>query len=139
MSNRVTIDKAAEFLGVSTKTLRRWEEAGFFVPEREPSTNTRLYHPIALEFWKNLLNTRRILEEHLKKLDSIKKELVKHLVMKPLQSGERLPMLNINEYKKADDAMEEWEKEYDKLNKKILSFPRLMLKAVYEMEESDNK
>src|ERR1035437_1347985 len=35
MSNKqLTIQEAATFLGVSTKTLRRWDAAGFLVPQR---------------------------------------------------------------------------------------------------------
>jgi excisionase family DNA binding protein len=42
MSRYITIGKAAEVLGVSTSTLRRWESSGKLVPERT-SGNQRRY------------------------------------------------------------------------------------------------
>ncbi|MCL4387153.1 MerR family DNA-binding transcriptional regulator, partial [Patescibacteria group bacterium] len=34
MKNLFTVREAAKFLGIATKTLRRWEEAGRLIPER---------------------------------------------------------------------------------------------------------
>lgn len=39
----LTVSEAAAFLGVSPKTLRRWDEAGFLIPVRHPLTKYRLY------------------------------------------------------------------------------------------------
>ena len=55
MSNRMTIKQVADELGVSTKTLRRWEANGYLVPERDSDTKVRLYHPYQIGYWKRML------------------------------------------------------------------------------------
>jgi MerR family transcriptional regulator, copper efflux regulator len=39
----LTVKQAAAFLGVSTKTLRNWDQAGSFKPRRHPINGFRLY------------------------------------------------------------------------------------------------
>jgi DNA-binding transcriptional MerR regulator len=39
----LTIKEAADALGVSQPTLRRWDESGKFVPRRHPINGYRLY------------------------------------------------------------------------------------------------
>lgn len=137
MSNRLTINKAANILGVSTKTLRRWEELGFFTPQRDPNTNIRLYHPYLVDYWKKLLDTNRELTNHLRKLDPVRKELEKHLAMKPLGPNDKLPMLDFEGFSKAHQEMEKWEKDYDRLMKAFFEFPTLMQQAILKMEEEE--
>ena len=43
MSRFIKIGKAAEILGVSIQTLRRWEVDGSLVPEKRTSGGTRYY------------------------------------------------------------------------------------------------
>lgn len=43
MSRFIKIGKAAQVLGVSIQTLRRWEESGYLVPSRRSEGNTRYY------------------------------------------------------------------------------------------------
>lgn len=39
----ITISEAAEILGVSEMTLRRWDKAGKFSPHRHPVNGYRVY------------------------------------------------------------------------------------------------
>lgn len=39
----LTVAKAADFLGVSTSTLRNWDRAGKLVPVRHPLNRYRMY------------------------------------------------------------------------------------------------
>jgi len=39
----LTVKEAAEFLGVSPKTLRNWDRAGKLIPSRHPMNGYRLY------------------------------------------------------------------------------------------------
>jgi len=39
----ITIKEAAELIGVSPLTLRRWDNAGRFTPRRHPINRYRLY------------------------------------------------------------------------------------------------
>lgn len=43
MENTITIDKAAKLLGVTVKTLQRWEREGKLYPIGRTATNRRLY------------------------------------------------------------------------------------------------
>jgi len=49
ISDYFTIKDAAEFLGVSEMTLRRWDSAGKLKSYRHPINNYRLYKKIDLE------------------------------------------------------------------------------------------
>lgn len=44
MTRFIKIGEAAKILGVSIQTLRRWEEAGYLVPDRKSKGNTRYYN-----------------------------------------------------------------------------------------------
>lgn len=137
MSNRLTIKKVANRLGVSTKTMRRWEESKFFVPERDPHTGIRLYHPYAVEYWEKYLSVNRKYENHLKELSPINKELSRHLVMSPLAVNQKLPMLDTEAFLKAEEKLDIWEKEHKKLLKEVLELPVFVKKAILQMETEE--
>ena len=50
-SNRefLTIKEAAEILGVSKDSLRRWDKAGKLKTKRHPMNNFRIYDPVEIE------------------------------------------------------------------------------------------
>lgn len=54
MSRFVKIGKAAELLGVSIQTLRRWEALGHIIPDRKSSGHTRYYDIDKLLGLKNI-------------------------------------------------------------------------------------
>lgn len=137
MSKLLTINQAAAILGISTKTLRRWEELNYYVPDRAPYTNIRLYNPAMVEQWKEMLDLSRRMTEHLKKFDPIKKELDKYLVLKPLSPGERLPMMNFDEFSIASNAEDKWEEEWKRLVKEFLKYPDKMRWATGQMESGE--
>jgi len=45
----ITIKEAAETLGVSRDTLRRWDRAGKLKTKRHPMNNFRIYDPTEVE------------------------------------------------------------------------------------------
>jgi site-specific DNA-methyltransferase (adenine-specific) len=45
----ITIKEAAEILGVSRDTLRRWDKAGKLKTRRHPMNNFRIYDPAEVE------------------------------------------------------------------------------------------
>lgn len=53
----LTINRAAELLGVAPATLRRWDEAGKFVPVRHPMNGYRLYRVADLERLKRSIGS----------------------------------------------------------------------------------
>jgi len=132
----MTINQVSKELGVSTKTLRRWEEKGYFVPERQGTTNIRLYHSWPVGYWKRMLELDRGLKKHLALLGDLRKELDKHLAKTPLD-GQSRPMLDIKAFSKAHDAMEAWENEYKRLYKAVVEYPNSMLKATEDYGEDE--
>lgn len=49
LKSYMTIGEAAQFLGVTEMTLRRWDKAGKFKAYRHPMSNYRLYRRSDLE------------------------------------------------------------------------------------------
>jgi excisionase family DNA binding protein len=54
----LTVKEAAEFLGVTTATLRNWDRRGKLIPVRHPVNRYRLYRKSDLEELLNSLKTR---------------------------------------------------------------------------------
>jgi DNA-binding transcriptional MerR regulator len=138
MSDLITIHQAARELGVSTKTLRRWEENKYFVPERDLNTNVRLYHPFIVGYWKKLLELDRSIKNHLKLLDGVKKELDKYMLEQDYIPGRPLKLLTENDFKNfsmAHDRMDKWEKDWKRMLREIMEYPKSMLKATTEYED----
>lgn len=132
MSNRMTMQQAAIELGISTKTLRRWEESGHFVPEQIPNSSIRLYDSHSVGYLKRLLALDRSIKRHLRLLDGLRKELDKHNLEQDYTPGKPLKLMtdeDMKNFNEAYDAMEEWKKEYRKLLDEIMKYPKSMLKA----------
>jgi len=51
----ITIKEAAEILGVSRDTLRRWDKAGKLKTKRHPMNNFRIYDPAEVEALRNAI------------------------------------------------------------------------------------
>jgi DNA-binding transcriptional MerR regulator len=139
MSNYMTINQVANALGVSTKTLRRWEISKFLVPdERQEKTNIRLYHPIRIEYWKKMLDFDRTLKKHIRDLDTVRNELNKHMLEQDYKPGQPLILITPEQeqkFIKAHDDMDKWEVEYKRLMKEFLLFPSIMRKAILDYKE----
>lgn len=57
MQNTITITKAAELLGVTVKTLQRWDREGRFVPASRTPTNRRVYTAEQVRMFQGLRAT----------------------------------------------------------------------------------
>lgn len=138
----MSIHQAAEALGVSTRTLARWEEKGYFLPERIPDTNIRLYHSYSVGYQKRILDLDRSINKHLKLLEGLKKRLDDHGILQEYIPGRPLKLLSeedMKQFSDAYDAMEIWEKEYKSLLDELMKYPRQMLKTTIEAYENSNK
>lgn len=51
----ITIKEAAEALGVSRDTLRRWDKAGKLKTKRHPMNNFRIYDPVEVETLRKVI------------------------------------------------------------------------------------
>lgn len=53
-----SLSEAAEVLGKSKETLRRWDRDGKLIAEREPISNYRVYKKYQLELFTDLSSNR---------------------------------------------------------------------------------
>lgn len=139
MSDYMTIQQVANEIGYSTKTLRRWGEKGYLVPDQiQEGTSTRLYHRYKIGFWKRFFDLDRALENHIKKLDGIRKEVKKYMLEQDYVSGKRLKLIPPDQtqaWVKAHDEMDKWESDHKKMLHEWLSYPGVMKKASIDKEE----
>ncbi len=132
----MTIQQVANELGVSTKTLRRWDEKKLLIPERQGTTNIRLYHTWLVGYWKKYLELDRALKAHLALLGEVRRELEKYIVTKPLGTGPT-KMFDSKAFIEAHKAMETWEKGFDRLWRELADYPPFMHQARGNSEGED--
>ncbi len=75
----ITIKKAAQMLGVSTLTLRNWDNTGKFPAGRHPISNYRVYLLEDVEKLLEDMGRMDIVSRARKEKNAIKKLSVKHL------------------------------------------------------------
>lgn len=139
MSNLIDDHQAAKELGVSVRTLRRWEEKGYFPPQRIENTNIRLYHIYAVGYLKRVLDLDRNLKRHLQLLDGLRKELDKHNLQQDYIPGKPLKFMtdeDVKNFSKAYESMEKWEKEFKRLLNELGNYPNQVLKTTAEDYEN---
>ncbi|RJQ35792.1 MerR family DNA-binding transcriptional regulator [Candidatus Microgenomates bacterium] len=140
MSNEMTIKQASDELGVSIKTLRRWEEKGMLIPERDEKTKTRLYHPYLIEYWKRRILLSRKIRDHLKLLEILKKELDEYPIEQTYTSGKPLKPISLEMlqgHQRASEDMDKWNEEYKKLLKELAEYPNIINKAIEDLKETE--
>jgi putative resolvase len=59
MERRLTITEAAKRLGVTSKTLQRWDREGKLVPDSRSATNRRLYSESQIARFAGLVCRKR--------------------------------------------------------------------------------
>ena len=135
MSNLISDHQAAKELGVSVRTLRRWEEQGYFSPQKIENTNIRLYHIYAVGYLKRILDLDRNLRIHLQLLEGLKKDLDKHNMEQDFIPGKPLKLMteeDVHNFSKAYNAMEKWNKEFKRLLSELTQYPNQLLKTTIE-------
>ncbi len=120
MNEYISSGKAAELMGITRRTLIRWEEQGILESQRDKNGN-RYYsrdHVLVArrvsDQWKKL---RRLHREHLRKLPAIQKEIERFISTKPLERTRDPEPLNFEETKAAFKAMRDWEQENKRIHK----------------------
>ncbi|MDO8487761.1 MAG: MerR family transcriptional regulator [bacterium] len=122
----ITIAEAAKILGVSKRTLYRWEKEGWLRVAREGLLNIRVYDRNYIETVKRLIDLNKREKLHLAKLSDIRKRSKRHM-MEQDYTGKPLKLMDEKDVEEAIKVYEE-EVEWDKENKRILaewlSYPR---------------
>ena len=117
----LSIKQTADYLGVSKKSLMRWDKEGYF-SSRETVTRARVYYIEDVKMAKKWLDLREKHRKHLAKLPEIQKALDKVLIAHPLIPGEPMKFWRLEEVKVPFEAMEKWEEEEQEIMKKYSLF-----------------
>lgn len=129
----ITSSEAAKILGISKRTLYRWEGEGRIRSTREGILNTRVFDNDYVEMAKKILDLDKQEEEHLKKLPNIRKQIEEHNLEQEYIPGKPLKLLTEEEVKaamKAFDAEEEWVAEHKRLLAELISYPRDIIREL---------
>lgn len=118
----LSLQQAAKKLGISTRTLLRWDEDGTFPAAHEEVSKTRVYDEEIVEVYARYMAVRKTHREHLNKLGAIQASLSKFIVTKPLNPFEPTQVHKYEEMKKAYDAKHEWDKQYKKIEEEENKF-----------------
>ena len=101
----------------------RWDNEGKFLAHREQLSKIRFYDEADILNHANWFELRRKHKLHLKKLDSIRKEVDKFVVTQPLEFGASPKFHKLEDMKKAYDALSDWEKEERKITGEYGNLP----------------
>ena len=120
MTEYITSTQAAKLLGVTKRTILRWEEKKWLASERD-DRGSRIYKEEYVCWAKRLSDewekVRIRHRNHLKKLPAIQREVQRFIVTKPLQWTDEPILHDLNEMQKSFDAMNKWKEEMDWINR----------------------
>ena len=114
MDKIITSTQAAKLLGVTRRTMLRWEERKWLrsLPQRDEHGN-RIYREdhvrLAKHVWNQWINLRRYHREHLRKLPAIQREVECFIITTPLGDMGEGRMFDLREMQSAFRKMKEWQ------------------------------
>ena len=120
--SKITISQAAKILGVSKKTLMRWDKPGLFPARRESVSNVRIYDKEGVEKLAEWFDLRKKHLNHLKKLKPINDECRRFISTRPLDPYNPPKGHNLRDMKKAFNKMKQWQCDLNELRKKYIEF-----------------
>lgn len=119
----IRISQVAKILKINARTLMRWDNEGKFVAHREQLSKIRFYDEADVLNHAIWFDLRRRHKTHLKKLDSIRKEVNKFVVTQPLEFDSTPKFHKLEDMKKAYDALRDWEKEEREITEEYSKLP----------------
>lgn len=132
--NTLSISEAAEILGVTRKTLIRWDDADKFSPERrEDVTGARVYDRSKVEDLAKVRKNETEYRSVLKNLKNVRSELNSYELNRKLHFPDEFRELKEREIRLLDKETELDEKK-DNFLKEFFSFPdrlKKLYKALY--------
>lgn len=116
---QITTKEASQILGISKRTLFRWEKEGKIKSMREGILKVRVYDQDYVALTRELLDLNKQIDKHNARLPEIKEQSLKHQLEQTYIPGKplRLPTsLDAEAAMKASADEEEWLTEYYRLN-----------------------
>lgn len=129
----ITAAEASEILGISKRTLFRWEEEGRINSKREGILKVRLYDKDYITQSAEILRLNRLEKEHLAKLPAIRERVKQHLFVQDvhaLHAGEPMKFMDVDAATKAFDDEEAWMAEHKRILNELFLYPRDRLRQL---------
>lgn len=129
----VTARDAAKILGISKRTLFRWEDEGRIKSQRSGILETRVYDKNYILQTKEIIELNKKEKEHLAKLPEVRERVKAELFVQDvsaIRAGEPSRYMNIEKANKAFNDEEEWTKEHKEILSKMFTYPRDRLLAL---------
>lgn len=114
--SQITAKEASQILGISKRTLYRWEEEGRIKSTREGILNVRVYDRDYLLMVRKLLDLSKKIDEHNTKLPEILEQSKEHHLEQTYFPGKPLKLSSEEEVEAAMKAFnneDAWETEHD--------------------------
>lgn len=131
---QITAKEASQILGISKRTLFRWEKEGRIKSTREGILKVRLYDKAYIEETRQILDFNKKERVLVKKLhDAVeeeKKVLFVQDVDKVRSGAEELHLMDMEEAGKAMDKVDTSEKEWREVLEELFKFPRQRLREL---------
>lgn len=136
---QITAGAAAKILGISKRTLYRWEDEGKIKSIREGVLQVRLYNKHYIEETKQILDLNEKERELVRKLgeavEEEKKVLFAQDVNKIRSGEEKFQLMDIETAGKAMDRVNAIEKEWRETLDELFMFPRERLRELLLKKE----
>lgn len=126
----ITAAEASEILGVSKRTLFRWEEEGRIESKREGILKVRLYDRNHIIQSAKILRLNKLEKEHLAKLPAVREKVKQHLFVQDVHAGEPLRFMDVEAASKAFDDEEVWMDEHKRILNELFLYPRDRLRKL---------
>ncbi len=130
----ITAKDASQILGISKRTLFRWEKEGRIRSVREGILKVRLYDKAYIEETKQILDLNERERELVKKVheavEDEKKVLFVQDVDEVRSGAEKLHIMDIEEAGKAMDKVDVAEKEWKEVLDALFKFPKQRLREL---------
>lgn len=134
---QITAGEAAKILGISKRTLYRWEDEGKIQSIREGLLKIRVYDRDYIEIAKKVIDLGKEEKAHLKKLPDVKKQADEYGLLQEYVPGRPLKLSTNEEVAaamKAFDAEEAWLEKHKRILFELFKYPKDLIRKL-TMEE----
>jgi len=134
----ITSAQAAKILGISKRTLFRWEDKSKIKSIREGVLQTRMYDQNYIQQTADILEINRQYEKNLAKLPSIREKITKFVFADDVNVVRQTGEVRFMDLDKAGEAMDEedkWLEEHKRLLNQLFSYPKDRLRELLLAKE----
>lgn len=135
----INISDAAKIIGVSKRTLMRWDESRLLKAKREIVSNIRVYDREIIEKVKRWFALRSKHRVHLRKLAPIRKGIDKYVVTQPLSWLDRPKITSLEEAKKTFEKLHNWESKLKEIYKEYVEFTESYYGKLEDIKEEEEQ